>query len=104
MRSQDLKGHGTPIAFLTTAHKVHTYNQFNLHPCQVCQYPYPTDGAFAGQPELLGRTLAVIILVFVYIVVFTLACLVLTNSVLRLKVSGECGYLSTYRGGQRNHS
>ena len=55
---------------------------------QVCAQ-YCTAGVFAGQKDALGKALAVILVVFVYIVVFTYICLWATNRILSLKVSGK---------------
>ena len=51
---------------------------------------YSTNGAFSGNPELLGKMIAVICVLFIYITIFTLICLGLTSVVLRLQASGLC--------------
>jgi len=50
---------------------------------------YSSDGAFSGNPVLLGKMIAVICVLIIYISVFTLICLVLTDFVVCLKASGE---------------
>ena len=55
---------------------------------QVCAQ-YCSNGAFAGRPDARGKMLAVILVVFFYVIVFTYICLWATNKILSLKVSGK---------------
>lgn len=48
------------------------------------------DGAFFGNPLLLGKTLLVLVIIVPWFFTFTWGCLWVTNKIMSLRVTGAC--------------